>query len=90
VPGQPIWQINVEIILLRVRIISGQESDWTTPIVKQENQKFDEKCPNSQPKPKADLIGDCCIKQVNQDDIKEHPDSGVKQLYQYQSPVYCF
>jgi hypothetical protein len=80
VSGQPIRQINVKIIHLGVRIIPGPKCNWTIPVVNQKDDKFQKKCPNTKPKPKADLVGDCCIKKVNQYDIEKNPDAGVEEF----------
>jgi hypothetical protein len=83
VSRQPVRQINVKIIHLRVRIISGPKCNGTIPIVNQKDDKFQKKCPNPQPKPKAGPVGDCRIKKIKENDIEKYPNTGVEELYPY-------
>jgi hypothetical protein len=80
VSGQPVGQINVKIIHLGVRIIPGPKRNRTIPVVNQEDDKFQKECPNTQPEPKADLVGDCGIKKVDQYNIEENPDASVEEF----------
>ncbi len=78
VPGQPVGQKDIEVVLLRIAIAPGQHRERAGPFENQQHDPFQGKQAQADPYPKPDVAGDSCIKQVRQYDIEEYP---YKRMY---------
>lgn len=74
---QPVGQINIKIVFVRIRIFPCPYGQRAVHIKHQQHQALQYNDAIAQPQPKVNFIHKHRIEHIKNDPIKKHPDAGV-------------
>ena len=78
--GKPFRQIDIKVCFFRFCVSPCDWRKWTGPFICQENDTFNKKESDSNPKEDPDLIKNDRIKEVYHDYIEENPHNCMDRL----------
>lgn len=81
VPGNPLGQVDVEVVPGGVRVTAGDKRDGAVPAEDHERDAFQGNECGAGPHPSVEPVGEHCVEKVEDDDVEENPDERVDDFY---------
>jgi len=82
IPGQPVGQVNIEIVHAGVRILPGDQGQGTIKFKQDQGQAFQKHQAKADPEPSVEFIRKGCVKHIKNNHIEKKPDRGVDDFDQ--------